>query len=506
MESAFVSQKLPFLIVMFLYIGFMIGIGIYAQRRTQSLSDFLTMSGKAGAVLSGLAYFATQYSMSTFMGVPGTIYSVGYAGMTVSVPGIVFSMMIPALLVGRRLIRMGHKYGMLTMADYLSDRYESTSIRGLLAVIMIVFLVPMMGAQTIGGGHIFSIYTGWSRDVGVIIMGATVITYCITGGIRSIMITDVIQGCLMVATAVVTFLAALKLGGGMEVINQALLAEDPALLTHPGPKNQYPIGNYISMIVLWSFFTIGQPHLFTKFFTMKSYNVMFKAVILGTIGMLFSATLIEWCGVTGRIAVPGLEAGDQVVPMILHNGVPAIVSALMVAGIFSAGMSTVSSLLLTSTSAVSRDLYQKILKKGEASDETTLRISRYVTLVLGIMAIGMGIYNIHHGGSIFALVLFAFGGLGIWVAPILCGMYWKRATTTGAFAGVIAGEIIYICMKLAGKVEALAFTKKLQIGGVDPLIPAWFIAMAVLIVVSLMTKPCSEETIKRHFDDLDAVK
>ncbi len=493
MEANFLEQTVPFLVTMGLYIGLMAYIAYYATKRTKTFRDYLVMSGKAGAILSGLAYFATQYSMSTFMGVPGTIYHVGYAGMTVSVPGIVFSMMIPALLIGRKLIRLGHKYGMLTMADYLSDRYESTAIRGVLAVIMIVFLVPMMGAQTIGGGIIFTTYTGWPEYVGIIIMGVTVVGYCITGGIRSIMITDVIQGVLMVATAVVAFLAALNLGGGMEAINAKLAGENMALLTHPGTNNSYPWQNYISMIVMWSFFTIGQPHLFTKFFTMRSYNTMFKAVILGSLGMLFSATLIEWSGILGRVSVVGLEGkdSDYIIPMILHAGVPTIVSSLMVAGIFSAGMSTVSSILLTTTSAISRDLYQRIFKK-DATDDDAMVLSRYITVLLGVLAIIIGIMK---PGSIFQLILFAFGGLGIWAAPILAGMYWKGATKAGAFAAVFVGEALFIYMVI---------TKTLNFG-FNPLIIAWLVSMVVLIVVSLNTKKVSQETIKRHFEDIDAV-
>ena len=493
MKEQFLNQTVPFLVVIVSYIGLMAYIGYYATQRTKTFSDYLTMSGKAGAVLSGLAYFATQYSMSTFMGVPGTIYHVGYSGMAVSVPGIVFSMVIPALLVGRRLIRLGHKYGMLTMADYLSDRFESVGIRGFLAIIMIIFLVPMMGAQTIGGGIIFSTYTGAPEWVGIVIMGITVVGYCITGGIRSIMITDVIQGVLMVATAIVTFLAALKLGGGMELINQKLATTDVRLMTAPGVNGGMPWANYVSMIVMWSFFTIGQPHLFTKFFTMKSYNVMFKAVLLGTLGMLFSATLIEWCGVLGRVSFPDLvgKDSDYVVPLILNAGIPAFFSSLMVAGIFSAGMSTVSSVLLTTTSAITRDLYQKIFRRG-ATDADALRLSRYVTAFLGFLAICIGIYK---PSSIFQLVLFAFGGLGIWAAPILAGMYWKRATKAGAIVSVLLGEIIYVLIVL--KYTKLAF-------GFNPLIIAWLITMVILVVVSLMTQPVSEATIKRHFDDLDA--
>lgn len=486
------NNIIPFLAVIITYFGLLTYIGYYATKQTRTLRDYFTMSGKAGALLSGLAYFSTQYSMSTFMGVPGTIYKVGYAGMSVSVPGIAFSMVIPALLVGRRLIRLGHRYRMLTMADYISDRYESTLMRALLAIIMILFLVPMMGAQTIGAGIIFKTYTGAPEWVGIVVMGITVILYCMAGGIRSIMITDVIQGILMVATAVVTFFVSLQLGGGLEVINQHLANTDMSLLSHPGQNNSMPWQNYVSMIIMWSFFTIGQPHLFTKFFTMKNYNVMFKAVLLGTLGMWFSATLIEWCGVTGRMSFPNLTGTDTdfIVPLILQAGVHPVISSLMVAGIFSAGMSTVSGVLITSTSAVTRDLYQKIFNK-EATDKDAFIMSRYVTVGLGVLAICIGIYK---PSSIFQLVLFSFGGLGIWAAPILAGLYWKRATKVGAFASVIVGEIVYIL--LTTTFTSLTF-------GFNPLIVAWIIAMVVLIVVSLCTKPVSAETIRRHFDDLE---
>ena len=493
MQHGVETNTIPFLAVIISYFALLTYIGYYATKRTRTLSDYFTMSGKAGALLSGLAYFSTQYSMSTFMGVPGTIYKVGYAGMSVSVPGLAFSMVIPALLVGRRLIRMGHRYGMLTMADYISDRYESTAMRGLLAVIMILFLVPMMGAQTIGAGIIFNTYTGAPEWVGIVVMGVVVILYCMAGGIRSIMITDVVQGVLMVTTAVVTFFVSLQLGGGLEAINAHLAAQDISLMSHPGQNGSMPWQNYVSMIIMWSFFTIGQPHLFTKFFTMKNYNVMFKAVMLGTAGMWFSATLIEWCGVTGRISFPGLTGTgtDFIVPLILQAGVPSVISSLMVAGIFSAGMSTVSGVLITVTSAVTRDLYQKIFNR-EATDQEALHLSRYVTIGLGILAICIGIYK---PSSIFQLVLFSFGGLGIWAAPILAGLYWKRATKAGAFAAVIVGEILYILIVTTYK--SLSF-------GFNPLIVAWAVAMVVLIAVSLFTQPVSEKTLRRHFDDLEA--
>lgn len=120
MNGAAVIQPapIPFYTVLVLYLGIMAFIGWYAGRKTNNIGDFFVLSGKAGVVVSGIAYFSTQFSMGTFLGTPGTIYGVGYAGMAISVPGAVFCMILPALLIGRKLITLGHKYGFLTMADY----------------------------------------------------------------------------------------------------------------------------------------------------------------------------------------------------------------------------------------------------------------------------------------------------------------------------------------------------------------------------------------------------
>lgn len=99
----------PFYTVLIIYLGVMAFIGWYASRKTSSLGDFFVLSGKAGAIVSGIAYFSTQFSMGTFLGTPGTIYGVGYAGMAISIPGAVFCMILPAILMGRKLVTLGHE-------------------------------------------------------------------------------------------------------------------------------------------------------------------------------------------------------------------------------------------------------------------------------------------------------------------------------------------------------------------------------------------------------------
>ena len=490
MNGAAVIQPapIPFYTVLVLYLGIMAFIGWYAGRKTNNIGDFFVLSGKAGVVVSGIAYFSTQFSMGTFLGTPGTIYGVGYAGMAISVPGAVFCMILPALLIGRKLITLGHKYGFLTMADYLTDRYHSKNMSGVLGVMMLFFLVPMMGAQIIGAGVIVHVFTGLPEWVGVVGMGIIVILYCMTGGMKGAMMTDVIQGSLMIATAVVTFIVSIVMGGGFSNINHTLQSMNEAYLTFPGANGYMPWTYYISNIVLWSFFTMGQPHLFTKFFAMKDHKTMFKAILLGTAGMFFSATLIEWAGVNGIAYIQNIEKADQIIPMILQRGMNPFLASIFIAGIVAAGMSTIDGILVTTTGAVTRDIYQKIINKN-ATDEAVMSLSKVVTVIIGIVVICFGVFQ---PGSIFEINLFAFSGMAIFVVPILFGIYWKKATAKGAIASVIVGIISLLLFTLNPSVKALAM-------GFHALFPTTIIASIVMIVVSKFTETPPQETIDRHF-------
>lgn len=234
---------------------------------------------------------------------------------------------------------------------------------------------------------------------------------------------------------------------------------------------------------------MGQPHLFTKFFAMKDQKVMFKAVILGTLGMWFAATLIEWSGVNASVFITGLvgKESDNVVPMILQRGLNPFISSLFIAGIVAAGMSTIDSVLIMSTGAITRDLYQKVINK-KATDDEIMNISKYVTVVIGIIVILFGIYR---PASIFQIILFAFGGMGAFVIPVLFGMYWKRSTLPGAISSVIVTVVLMILITFKFKSWALGF---------HPLIVSALVGTVVMVVVSLMTKAPSDLTIERHFN------
>ena len=247
--------------------------------------------------------------------------------------------------------------------------------------------------------------------------------------------TDVIQGSLMIATAIVTFIVSIVMGGGFGNINHTLQSMNEAYLAFPGANGYMPWAYYVSNIVLWSFFTMGQPHLFTKFFAMKDHKTMFKAILLGT-----------------------------------------------------AGMSTIDGILVTKTGAVTRDIYQKLINK-KATDESVMKLSKVVTILIGIIVICFGVFQ---PGSIFEINLFAFSEMAIFVVPILFGIYWKKATAQGAIAAVVVGVISLLLFTLNPTIKAFAF-------GFHALFPTTIISSIVMVVVSKFTKTPPQETIERHF-------
>ena len=482
-------NPVPFFIVIAIYIGVLAVIGIIATRQTNTMQDYFVLSGKAGFIVTGIAYATTQYSMGTFLGTPGTIYNIGYAGMAISVPGMAFSMIIPAFLVGRKLVTLGHREGFLTLTDYLSDRYESKNMSGLLGLLMVIFMVPMMGAQIIGAGVLVNVFTGLPNNVGVIAFGAVVVTYCMTGGMRGAMMTDVIQGVLMLGAAIAAFAICLSAGGGLSALNSSLASMGDEWMSFPGANGAMPWTFMISNVMMWSLFNIGQPPLFTKFFAMKDHKTMFRSVILGTTGMMITAGLMNWIGVLARPVVGEISNPDYIVPIILQRGLPAIAACVLVAGIAAAGMSTIDGVLVTATAAVTRDIYQKFINP-KATDDHVLKLSKYVTVVLGIMVV---IFGCTKPGSIFTINAFAAAGLSMFMVPVLFGMYWKKATRPAAWAAIICGEIALISFTMVPSMKA-------AIHGFHATVPAAAIACVVMVIVSLATSgnAISERTLKRH--------
>ena len=137
--------------------------------------------------------------------------------------------------------------------------------------------------------------------------------------------------------------------------------------------------------------------------------------------------------------------------MILQRGLNPFLASLFIAGIVAAGMSTIDGILVTTTGAVTRDIYQKIVNK-KATDESIMKLSKVVTVLIGLVVILFGVFQ---PGSIFEINLFAFSGMAVFVVPILFGMYWKESTAPGAIAAVAVGVIALLSFTLVPEVKEM---------------------------------------------------
>ena len=481
-----------FVIAISLYITLCLILGYFAHKKTKTLADFFIMGGAGGAIVTGLGYFTTQISSSTYMGVPGYTYRYGLAGLiSVMIPGTALGLVIPGLLVGRRVVDLKKKIGYLTFPDFLADRYYSNVIRIIAAVFITLYLSAYIAAQIRAGGIIFEVFAGLPYALGIIVTGAIVTIYCLLGGIRGALWTDVLQGLLMWFAALFAVIGGLQLVGGIESLVDYILTTKPEAFTSPGIDGWMTIPMFISQAMLWCIGGIGQPQLFTKFYAMRDKKVLARAIIAATLSYTIPASLIVFSGLFAIKAFPTLTGKeiDYAIPLIFLKAMPPALAALFMMGIFAAAMSTVDSQFIMVSGAIAHDVYHKLMNPS-APEKRVLWLSRIVVLILGLAAIYVGL---NPPAAIFTIVMFAWGGLGVFTIPVVLGLYWKRASREAALAGTVAGNLVLLALYF-GPPEIKALS-----GGFHPLIPAWIVTLVVMLVVSYLSPRPPKEVVDKYF-------
>lgn len=487
--ASFEPIPVVFLIVFAVYFLIILLLTFLSYKKTDSVKEFIIAGSTAGAFMTGISYFATQFSMSSLMGVPGDIFTTGFAGLGVILPIAMFSMGFGVLLVGGRLQKLNKKLDIYTIPDYVGSRYESNAMRIISSLIIIVFMIPFMAAQVLGAGLIFNVFTGAPYWIGVLGMGVIVLIYSMLGGMNAAIFTNTLQGVIMVVASIGTFIAVANYGGGLGTIMEELRAINPGAMSFPGSPVEYmDYKGYVSQILIWTLFSIGQPQLVNKYLVAKSYKSLLSGSVISGTAMTITCVTIWVAGVLAIVIAPEIDIAnsDSVIPLLLGNVMHPILASAIAAGILAAGMSTIDSMLVVTSSAYSRDVYQKVLKP-DVPDEKVLNVSRITTFVVGALVLVLALLE---PAGIFELVVFAWSGNGIMALPILVGLYWKRATKQGAIVAVIAGVTLLI--------SSSTFIPSLALG-FAPIVVSAIISLILLVVVSLLTSPPSEKVLNSHF-------
>jgi cation/acetate symporter len=473
-DATFADEQRPLnmsAIVMFLLFVFAtLGITYWAARRTKTAKDFYTAGGGITGFQNGLAIAGDYMSAASFLGISGLVYLKGYDGLIYSI-GFLVGWPIILFLVAEQLRNLG-KY---TFADVASYRLRQTPIRTLAAFGSIATVILYLIAQMVGSGKLIQLLFGLDYNVAVILVGALMVAYVAFGGMLATTWVQIIKAFLLLSGATFMAVAVMAHYGFSfdSLFTAATEAHSKGLdIMSPGGLVSDPV-SAISLAIALMFGTAGLPHILMRFFTVSDAKEARKSVFYATgfIGYFYILTFIIGFGAIVFVSTNPeyLEAGK----IIGGNNMAAIHLSHAVGGNFFLGfisavafatiLAVVSGLTLAGASAISHDLYASVLKGGKADEVAEMKVSRFATFGLGIVAILLGIA--FENQNIAFMVGLAFAIAASANFPILfLSMYWSKLTTRGAVIGgslglatavllVILGPIVWV--QILGNAEAI---------------------------------------------------
>ncbi|MCT1576478.1 sodium/proline symporter PutP [Oceanobacillus kimchii] len=472
-----------------LYFLAMIAIGLYSYRKTSNLDDYMLGGRSLGPVTSALSAGASDMSQWLLMGLPGAIYLSGLAEGWIAI-GLAIGAWLNWLIVAPRLRTYTEvSNNSITIPSYLDNRFKNNSkiLRIVSGAVILIYFTFYVSSGMVAGGVFFESSFEFNYHLGLIIVAVITILYTLLGGFLAVSITDVVQGTMMfLALILVPTMAIFHLGGVGETVN---LIQD----VNPDFLSFFAAATTTGIIssLAWGLGYFGQPHIIVRFMAIKSVKETTSARRIGISWMVISligAVLTALVGVAFFHANPEFNLADPeavflVLGQILFH---PFIAGILLAAVIAAIMSTVSSQLLVTSSALVEDIYKAVFK-SDASDRTYVMLSRAAVLLISFIAI---IFAWQKNDTILGLVSFAWAGFGAAFGPVvLLSLFWRKTTGTGALWGMIVGAITVFLWGYSPLADYLY-----------ELVPGFILSTIVIVVVSILTyKPNPE--VEKEFDE-----
>jgi SSS family solute:Na+ symporter len=474
----------------------MTGIGIWGMRKTKTLGDFFLGGRTMGPWVSAVAYGTSYFSAVIFIGFAGAQgWQFGLNALWIALGNAVIGAGAAWLVLARRTRRMTQNLDTMTMPSFLQERYGAKHLKPVAASVIFFFLLPYSASVFKGLGHLFEKVFGIPYDAALLIMIAFTGVYLILGGYFAIAITDFIQGIIMFFGAALMVLVLSGQGGGyFEMIKQT--AENYSV--HIPPAQRPSVLTVISLVFMTSFGTWGLPQMTQKFYAIKNEQVIKRAALVTTVFALMIGFSAYSTGAFSHVffnpeSVPKNAAGgidyDLIVPTLLTSHLPQILLALILLLVLSASMSTLSSLVLVSSSSVAIDLYPSRID-GKSGKDRSVAMMRFLSAIFIIVSYLVSRFQI---SIIVYLMSLSWGVVsGAFAAPYILGLYSKRVTKAGAYAGLLTGVTVMIALFfiLGSSQSPLAAS----IAIVTP--------FAVVPAVSFFTRPPKKELLDKAFQGI----
>lgn len=444
----------------------------WAAAKTQSAADFYTAGGGITGFQNGLAIAGDYMSAASFLGISAAVMASGYDGLIYSI-GFLVGWPVITFLMAERLRNLGK----FTFADVAGYRFRQAPIRGFAASGTLVVVAFYLIAQMVGAGQLIKLLFGLEYWMAVVIVGALMMVYVLFGGMTATTWVQIIKACLLLAgVSFMAFMVMSQFGFSPEALfakgvevktaiaaNAGKTPEEAAAaglsIMGPGGFIKDPI-SAISFGMALMFGTAGLPHVLMRFFTVPDAKEARKSVFWATTWIGYFYVLIFIIGFGAITLVLTNPEFADTAKGVIHGGagtsnMAAVLVAKSVGGdvfygfisavAFATILAVVAGLTLSGASAVSHDLYATVFKNGNADSKSELKVSRITTLVLGVIAVVLGIA--FEKQNIAFMVSLAFAIAASANFPVLfMSVLWKDCTTRGAVVGGFLGLISSVAL------------------------------------------------------------
>lgn len=494
------------ILVVMLYVLVLLVIALWSARRIANVGDFFIAGRKVGPWVSAFAYGTTYFSAVLFVGYAGNLgWGFGIHTMWIVAGNVLVGSLLAWLLLAKRTRQMTTRLDAITMPEFLAARYNCPLLKRLSAAIIFIFLMPYSASVYKGLGHLFEVNLGIEYLHAEIFMAIITGIYLLVGGYLAIALTDFFQGLVqIIGVVVMVVLLVIPLGGLVSAFGQASAPGSAPALAAPWPAEaKHTLGTALmagqfpgwmvlaSLVIITSIGVFGLPQMVQKFYSIKRMADIRPAMIISTVFALVIAGSAYFTGALSHVyfTAATLPADlDLIVPEMLHGNTPAWFSTLILLVVLAASMSTLASLVLVASAALSVDMLG-MRTKGEEADPRGVMVLRTlcgVFIACSVLIAGAKVTFIVN------LMVISWGALaGTFMAPYVYGLFWRRANLPGAVAAMVSGLGLAVGLFLLWKAPGVPVA-----GAVAMMVP-----LAVMPAVTLMTRPPAPEHVAAAFGD-----
>ena len=503
------------LITMGVYLFGMIIIGAMFSKKNETAGDFYLGGRKLGPFVTAMSAEASDMSSWLLMGLPGVAYLSGVCDAAWTAIGLAIGTYINWLIVAKRIRIYTYKAkNSITIPDFFTNRYRDQDKKNILmliaAAVIIIFFIPYTASGFSACGKLFATLFGVNYQLAMVVSAVVIVLYTCLGGFSAASTTDFIQSIVMSIALIIVVIFGVNVAGGMDAV-AANAKELPGYLSLTamydgvsGTSTNYGFITILSTLA-WGFGYFGMPHILLRFMAIEDENKLPMARRVGTIWVIISMAVAIFIGVVGHSvskvgAVPVLEGANsetiivEIAKLLSENGILfACLAGVILAGILASTMSTADSQLLAASSSVSENILKGFFGI-KLSEKMTVVVARVCLVVIAVIGIFLAA---DPNSSVFGIVSFAWAGFGAAFGPVvLAALFWKRSNMYGALAGMVTGGATVFIWKYLVRPLGGAWN-------IYELLPAFLLALAAIIIVSLLT-PAPSKEIQDEFEEVKA--